>query len=230
MDDVERFVEHGQRSAEQFVELLRAKASAHHEQHRLGAAQPGKRQRALPAAFVERGSDGGARKDALAMRHVGQRIFKAHADRVRKARGNAVAQSRRIVRLVRDNGNLTRREHNGNGDESALAEDHVRLEFVNQLSRLKISLDHAEGVDKILPGKIPPEFAGGNSVIGHAVDSGDQVVFHAALRADVVHVPALAEQRLHECDVWGNVPGRAAAGKDDSCGSVRCGFHMCVSP
>jgi hypothetical protein len=79
------------------------------------------------------------------MGHMGQGILKADTDLVRKAAGNAVAQPRRKVRFVCDDGNLARAEHHRDGNKPALAKDNVRPDIANQFFRLKISFDYAEG-------------------------------------------------------------------------------------
>ena len=160
-----------------------------------------------------------------------QRVLKTQADLVGKPRGDAVAQSRGIVRFVRNHGHLARAQHDGNGDEPALAKDHVRLNLANQPPRLKITLDDAKWIDEVLPGEIPPELSRRDAVIGHGCDVRDQLFFNAVLGADVVHFPAFAQKRFHKRDIWRHVARGAAAGEDDSFRSgCLFGHSGCFSP
>ncbi|MPM89848.1 hypothetical protein SDC9_136963 [bioreactor metagenome] len=117
---------------------------------------------------------------------------------------------------MRNDGHFARAQHDGNRNKPALAEDNIRLKLANQPARLKIALDHAKWIDKVLPGEIAPQFPRRNLVIGHSVQSGDEALFHTAAGADVVYIPAFFEERLNERDVRGDMTRRSAAGEDNA--------------
>ena len=154
-------------------------------------------------------------KTPLSLGQMRQCVLKAHADFIREVAGDAVAQPRGIVRLMRNDGNPARAEYDRNGDKAALAEDDAWLNLPDQAACLKIPLDHAERVDKVLPGEIPAHLACRNAVIGHAVERGNQVFFHAVFRADIMNLPAFPLERFDQGDIRRNMSRGAAACKYD---------------
>ena len=106
-------------------------------------------------------------------------------------------------------------EHHGNGHKAALGENHVRFDLSHQVRGLEGAGDHAEGIGKILPGKITAQLAAFYRVIGDARNGAHLRRFHAVLRADVMDLIAFFLKAGDQRQVRRHMAQGAAAGQND---------------
>ena len=102
-------------------------------------------------------------------------------------------------------------------------DDVIGYDLPDDARRLRDALDDPEGIGEILQIKITPELTDGNSVEFNPFNLGNQILFGAVGRADVVDFPAVIHEPWYERQIWRDVAGSAAAGQDNL-------FHYAVKP
>ena len=118
---------------------------------------------------------------------------------------------------MNDAGNFERSRcaHDRNSNKTSLGKNHVGTDFLQDTSGLYITFHNPERIREILQIKVAAELSRGNPIIGDIIIS-DQPFLHSFIGTDIGNFIAKLPQRRQEGDIWRNVSGGSAAGKNDS--------------
>ena len=216
MDHLEFFQKFRKDTADMLVDRSCAEASADDHEDRLLAGKAAETAASLPVALKELLPDRSSGEDGFILGKAVDRLREIAADFCCGGEAKPVGKTRGHVGFV-DNGRnfaFFCRNHNRNGDETAFGKYDVRLELFQDLLRLAKTFQDPERVGEVFEVKVAAQFAGRNSVVGNA-ELLDEFALDPFVGTDVGDLVACLPEGREQGDIWGNMTGSAAAGKDN---------------
>ena len=98
-----------------------------------------------------------------------------------------------------------------NGHKTALGEDNIRPEFLQDPQGFAISFHNTEGIGKVFNIKIAAQFSGRNSAVGYS-DILDKFFFDSLVGTNITDFVSKFQQGRNQGQIWCDMAGSSTTG------------------